>query len=276
MKLKLRIFVAMVLVLIMLINTVACDYIPAVDSGGADNVGENGCDITVPGTENPVQSDPYESVTKAEFYENYTPATSYMDAYYRTQHGFLSGRLEIPSGAPVIESNQPKKDGLLLRNTDMHYLDGGNTYVVYDKDGVEAFRVYKGGAYITLEEVAAYMFAFGGEDNSFPANYTSSKKTKPTSSIWGEYLRVNHSYFSGDTEKYPREPELPNIMGCGGDLQYWEMDIGTAGYNNGTKITRGACRIVYGRNDIDRDGVYEKDELHLFYSRREPNSYGFV
>ncbi|MBO5907184.1 MAG: hypothetical protein J6Q85_03425 [Clostridia bacterium] len=211
-------------------------------------------------------SDPYVGVSKAEFYANYTPATSYMDAYYRTQHGFLSGRLEIPSAAPVVDKNQPRCDGLLLRNTDMHYLDGGNTYVVYDKDGVEAFRVYRGGAYITLEEVAAYMFAFGGEDNSFPPNYTSKKKPNPQTSIWGEYLRGNHSYFSGDTEKYPREPKLPNITGCGGDLQYWEMDIGTHGYNNGSKITRGACRIVYGRDDLDRDGVYEDGELHLFYT----------
>lgn len=211
-------------------------------------------------------SDPYESVTKSEFYRNYSPATSYMDAYYRTQHGFLSGMLEMPSAAPEVAKNQPTRDGLLLRNTDMQYLDGGNTYVVYDADGNEAFRVYKGAAYITLEEVAAYMFAFGGEDNSFPANYTSAKKTKPTSSIWGEYLRVNHSYFSGDTEKYPKEPELPNIKGCGGTLQYWEMDIGTSGYNNGSKITRGACRIVYGRDDLDGDGVYEAGELHLFYT----------
>ena len=213
-----------------------------------------------------LSSDPYEGVSKAEFYLNYTPAKSYMDAYYRTQHGFLSGRLEVQSAAPNVAENQPREGGLLLRNTDMNYLDGGNTYIVYDKDGREAFRVYRGGAYITLEEVAAYMFAFGGEADSFPANYTSAKKTKPTSSIWGEYLRVNHSYFSGDVEKYPKEPKLPNIKGCGGDLQYYEMDIGTAGYNNGTKITRGASRIVYGRRDLDGDGVYEKGELHLFYT----------
>ena len=213
-----------------------------------------------------VISDPYTDMTKDEFYANYTPATDFIDAYYRTQHGFMSGELEIPDAAPKTAENRPVEDGLYVRNTDMRYEDNGNTYVVLDANGNVAFRVYRGAAYITLEEVAAYMFAFGGTDGAFPANYTSAKKTKPTASIWGEYLRVNHSYFSGDTVKYPREPELPNIMGCGGSLQYWEMDIGSTGYNNGSKITRGACRIVYGRNDLNRNGVYEQGELHVFYT----------
>ena len=213
-----------------------------------------------------ITSDPYVGVSKDEFYANYTPAKSYMDAYYRTQHGLLSGRLDIPSQAPTVAQNRPKQNGLYVRNTEMRYEDNGNTYVVFDASGEVAFKVYKGGAYITLEEVAAYMFAFGGTDGAFPANYTSAKKTSPTSSIWGKYLRVNHSYFSGDTVKYPREPELPNISGCGGTLQYWEMDIGTSGYNNGTRISRGACRIVYGRRDLNRNGVYEEGELHVFYT----------
>jgi hypothetical protein len=213
-----------------------------------------------------ITSDPYVGVSKDEFYANYTPAKSYMDTYYRTQHGLLSGRLDIPSQAPTVAQNRPKQNGLYVRNTEMRYEDNGNTYVVFDASGEVAFKVYKGGAYITLEEVAAYMFAFGGTDGAFPANYTSAKKTSPTSSIWGKYLRVNHSYFSGDTVKYPREPELPNISGCGGTLQYWEMDIGTSSYNNGTRISRGACRIVYGRRDLNRNGVYEEGELHVFYT----------
>ena len=213
-----------------------------------------------------ITSDPYVGVSKSEFYSSYKPAQNYMDAYYRSQHGFLSGMLEIPVAAPTVSSFQPSRGGVLIRNTDMHYTNGGNTYVVYDAYGNEAFRVHKGGAYITLEEVAAYMFAFGGEDGAFPANYVSKKSPKPASSIWGEYLRANHSYFSGDTVKYPREPELPNIMGCGGSLRYWEMDIGTSGYNNGSKISRGACRIVYGRDDLNGNGIYEAEELHVFYT----------
>lgn len=236
------------------------------DIGDGTGNGAGGSGGTGNGAGGELTSDPYVGMSKTEFYANYTPAQSFEDAYYRTQHGFLSGKLEIPSAAPKADSNQPMSGGSFVRNTDMRYEDGGNTYVVYDSHGGVAFKIYRGGAYITLEEVAAYMFAFGGKDGAFPANYTSSKSTRPQSSIWEEHLRVNHSYFSGDTEKYPREPELPNIMGCGGALQYWEMDIGTASYNNGNKITRGACRIVYGRNDLDRDGVYEKEELHVFYT----------
>ncbi len=213
-----------------------------------------------------ITSDPYVNVKKSDFYENYTPATSFMDAYYRTRHNLLSGVLEVPGQAPTVAADRPKENGLYVRNTNMRYEDNGNTYVVFDANGNVAFKIYRGAAYITLEEVAAYMFAFDGEDGAFPANYTSSKKTSPANSPWGEYLRVNHSHFLGDTERYPREPKLPNITGCGGDLQYWEMDIGANSYNNGNKISRGACRLVYGRNDLDGDGVYEKEELHVFYT----------
>ena len=151
-------------------------------------------------------------------------------------------------------------------------------------DGKEIMRIYKGGAYITLEEVAAYMYAFGGASGSLPANYTASKKTRPSESIWGEYLRVNHSKFSGNTKKYPYEPELPDISGCGGALQYYEMDIGTTGtqtpggyavktYNDGTVITRGAARLVYARQDKNGNGIFEPDEVHVFYTDNHYNDF---
>ena len=216
--------------------------------------------------EDEITSDPYVGISKDEFYANYVPAKSFIDAYYRTQHGFLSGVLEVPGQAPSVASDRAQQNGLYVRNSNMRYEDNGNTYVVFDSSGNVAFKVYRGAAYITLEEVAAYMFAFGGVDGAFPANYTSVKKPNPMTSPWGEYLRANHSYFIGDTERYPREPELPNITGCGGKLQYWEMDIGTGSYNNGNKISRGACRLVYGRDDLDGDGVYEENELHVFYT----------
>lgn len=235
------------------------------DSNGGTGDGDNS-DGGEDDAEDEITSDPYVNVSKSEFYENYTPAKSFIDAYYRTQHGLLSGALEVQAQAPSAASDRPKQNGLFVRNTNMRYEDNGNTYVVFDANGNVAFKVYRGAAYITLEEIAAYMFAFGGVDGAFPANYVSSKKGNPEISRWGEHLRVNHSYFIGDTERYPREPKLPNITGCGGKLQYWEMDIGTGSYNNGNKITRGACRLVYGRNDLDGDGVYEEDELHVFYT----------
>ncbi len=226
--------------------------------------------------------DPYQNVNKAQFYADYEVACCNLDAGYRSKHGLLSGSLEVPGQYAQESQNRPASNGKYARNTSAVYLDGGNTYIVVDSDGDEVMRVHKAGGYITLEEVAAYMYAFGG-DGTIPANYTSKKSGKPSSSIWGEYLRVNHSYFSGDTAKYPYEPELPNISGCGGSLRYYEMDIGTTGtvtpgykatpYVQNNKITRGAARIVYARQDLNGNGVYETNELYLFYTHNHYNDF---
>ncbi|MBQ8319331.1 MAG: hypothetical protein IJX81_00450 [Clostridia bacterium] len=225
-------------------------------------------------------ADPYVSIRKAAFYASYTVAASNADAKYRSKHGFLSGDLTVPDQTPVAIKNQPKYGEKYVRNAEMLYSEDGNAYTVLDAEGREAFTVFKDGGYITLEEVAAYVYAFG----TFPANHVSKKKPKPSSSLWGEYLRANHSHFSGDTSKYPYEPILPNISGCGGELQYWEMDVGTTGtdcdpnyqatiYNNGTRIERGAARIVYAKEDLNGNGVYEQGEFHLFYTYNHYNDF---
>ena len=229
--------------------------------------------------------DPYRDVDKTAFYADYSPACCYTNASYRSRHGLLSGILEVPGQYAQEAEDRPVEDGKYVRNTAAHYADDGNTYIVCDGRGEEVLRIYKGGGYITLEEVAAYMYAFGGASGSLPANYDSKKSAKPSSSIWGEYLRVNHSYFSGDTSRYPYEPELPDISGCGGSLSYYELDIGTTGtttpgyspspYNTGTKITRGAARIVYARQDKDRNGIFEaeKGEIYVFYTHNHYNDF---
>ena len=229
-------------------------------------------------------ADPYTAVTKEAFYKNYTAACCATNAKYRSRHGFLSGSLDVPGQFAQDAANRPMQDGKFIRNTSAYYLDGGSTYVVTDASGREMMRIYKGGAYITLEEVAAYMYAFGGSSSSIPANYTANKKTRPSESIWGEYLRVNHTKFSGNTKKYPYEPKLPDISGCGGDLQYYEMDIGTTGtetpgdyavklYNDGTVITRGAARLVYARQDKNHNGTIENDEVYVFYTDNHYNDF---
>ena len=230
-------------------------------------------------------SDPYVGVDKAAFYADYTPACCYTDACYRTQHFLMSGMLSVPDQYAVVSEHRPTDEsGTLIRNTDCYYLDGGSTYVVVDAYGNEVLRVYKGAAYITLEEVAAYMYAFGGSNRDLPANYISQKPTKVGTSPWGIYLRGNHSRFTGNTNKYPYEPVLPDISGCGGDLQYYEMDIGTTGtytgkshpfkvYNDGNSITRGAARLVYARMDKNSNGVYENDELYVFYTANHYNDF---
>ena len=235
--------------------------------------------VTVIDEDVPIESDPYVNVDKDDFYASYTPATSYLDSYYRSLHSLMSGSIEVPDAEPIISEYQPRKDGMLLRNADMLFSEDGNTYYVYDAYGNKVMEIYKCGAYTALEEVAAYVYAFG----TYPPNHSPSKKTSPLNSEWGIYLRVNHTKFSGSTSKYPYEPELPNITGCGGRLEYWEMDIGTTGtggggyypelYNNGTKITRGAARIVYGKSDLNGNGIFEFGEHYVFYTYNHYNDF---
>ena len=221
----------------------------------------------------------YKTMSKAEFYANYTIAENAEDAYWRSQYGFMSGNLNVPDQAPTLAEDRPMQDGKYVRNSVAFFADD-NTYVLVDSDGDIVMEIYRGGAYITLEEVAAYVYAFG----DVPANYVNNKKTSPSASIWGEYLRLNHSLFSGDTRKYPYEPELPNISGCGGDLYYYEIDIGTTGtdcdpkysavlYNNGYRIERGAARIVYARYDANGDQIIDPNERYLFYTYNHYNDF---
>ena len=234
----------------------------------------------------PTQSPaPTEKVDPSEIWEaihsptGYRPAESYEDALNRTRNGQLSGYPYVPDQAPILSEYRPMENGQYIKNNNPYYVDE-NTYVVVDAYGREVFRIYRGGAYITLEEVAAYVWAFG----DIPANHDSAKKTSPSNSIWGEYLRVNHTKFSGDTSKYPYEPVLPRISGCGGDFTYYEMDIGTTGtdcdpsyyatiYNNGTRITRGAARIVYARFDRNGNAIIDPDEKYVFYTYNHYNDF---
>ena len=224
--------------------------------------------------------DPYVNVSAAEFYSDYEPADDYWDSYWRTQHGFMSGSIEPQDQAPTLAEYRPMEDGKYVRNTYAYFSDDGNTYYIVNGYGEVVNQVFKCGAYVSLEEVAAYVFAFG----DIPVNYSTSKKTKPAESVWGEYLRVNHTQFSGDTAKYPYEPELPDISGCGGSLRYYEIDIGTTGtdcdpkyppalYNNGKKITRGAARIVYARYDANGDQIIDINERYLFYTYNHYNDF---
>lgn len=215
-----------------------------------------------------------------DFYGDYVPAASHAEALERSARGELSGLPTVPDQSPTLSAYRPTaKSGALIRNNSYHYPDE-STYVVTDVFGAEVFRVYRGGGYITLEEVAAYVLAFG----DVPANYVSGKNASPTTSIWGEHLRLNHSKFSGNTKKYPYEPALPRISGCGGDLQYYEIDVGTTGtdcdpayaaalYNDGSRITRGAARIVYTRFDKNGNRIIDADERYVFYTYNHYNDF---
>ena len=133
-------------------------------------------------------------------------------------------------------------------------------------------------------EISSVVATFFAVLVALRANYISKKSGNPSSNIWKEYLRLNHSAFSGSTTKYPYEPELPNISGCGGDLYYYEIDLGTTGtdcdpgyavveYNNGSKITRGAARIVYTRYDRNNNQIIDINEKYVFYTYNHYNDF---
>ena len=230
--------------------------------------------------EEPIDYDAkYKNMSREEFYADYAPAKNAEDAYYRSKYGFMSGSLTTPDQAPTVAENRPMQDGKYIRNSVTTFI-GDDVYVLVDVNGDVVMEIYRAGAYITLEEVAAYVYAFG----DIPANYTSKKSASPSTNEWGEYLRLNHSKFTGNTSKYPYEPELPDISGCGGDLTYYEIDIGTTGtdcdpsytarlYNNGYSITRGAARIVYARYDANGDSIIDPNERYLFYTYNHYNDF---
>ena len=226
-----------------------------------------------------ILDDPYINVVKSDFYANYYEATSYQDSYYRSLHGLMSGSIADQEQAPTL-ANRPMEQGLYLRNTSSLFSLDSNTYYILDENGNVVDEIYRGGAYVSLEEVAAYVLAFG----NVPANYLEKKNAKPSSNEWGKYLRLNHTAFSGDTNRYPYEPVLPRISGCGGDLYYYEIDMGTTGtdcdpnydikpYNDGKTITRGAARIVYTRYDANKDEIIDINEKYVFYTYNHYNDF---
>lgn len=225
-----------------------------------------------------ISGDPYAGISMDEFYSSYTRSDSYIDSTYRSKHNFMSGDIVTPDDVPTVASNQPTSNGLLIHNSDKNYSNDGNTYTVEDKNGNKAFDIYYGGAYITLEDVAAYIYAFG----DIPINYIEDNEGNPSSSPWEEFLRLNHTQFYGWPNSY--EPELPNITGCDGNLVYYELDIGTTGtdtgpefpnriYNDGKRITRGAARIVYSKYYKISGLTVNDEDRYVFYTYNHYNDF---
>ena len=231
-------------------------------------------------TVNVVGGNPYLDIDKNEFYNNYKRATSLLDSQYRSECYLMSGDITPQDQEPDIASNQPKQGNMLIHNTTRNFSNNGSVYTVYNVNGEKEFDIYYGGAYTSLEEVAAYIYAWG----EVPVNYDPDKEAQPYNSNWGEYLRANNTYFSGNTKKYPYEPELPNISGIDdGNVMYYEIDIGTTGtdcdpkydpeiYNDGERIVRGAARIVYTYSYINGDPVSDEDR-YVFYTYNHYNDF---
>ncbi|MGI6644199.1 MAG: hypothetical protein ACOX28_00310 [Bacilli bacterium] len=225
--------------------------------------------------------DPYINVDIEEFYENYTEASDAIDAMYRSYHYLMSGDITPVDQEPIIFPNRKEIDGMYVHNSNALYSSDKKTYYVYNGDGEIEKEIYKDGAYVSLEDVAAYVYAFG----DVPVNYTDRKNAKPSNSPWLEYLRLNNTFFSGDINSYPYEPILPRIYGVDGDLVYYEIDIGTTGtdtnpayparvYNDGKSITRGAARIVYSRYYADTgEEITDLNDRYVFYTYNHYNDF---
>ena len=231
-----------------------------------------------------IMTDPYISVNKETFYSNYERSTSYEDAYYRTKHNLMSGDITdqyyLPADDKIIID-----DKAVRISTATYVLDIKGNYLAYipnvfnDED---RNIIFYGAAYTSLNDVAAYLLAFG----EAPINQIKNKNNKGISealSSWGKYGRVNNNSFSGDISKYPYEPELPNILGTN-KVYYNEIDFGTTGnytlsnrnktynqvaYNNGYSITRGAVRIVY----VSDKTVKSIDKRYVFYTYNHYNDF---
>ena len=221
----------------------------------------------------------YKNIDKDEFYKNYKKASSYEDSYYRSFYGLMSGDIKeqshLPKDGGIIENNQYVR---CMKAT--YVLDTLGNYVAYiinDKNNNYDI-IYYGGAYTSLNEVAAYLLAFG--EVPVNSNYDKNDGQKTSIAKWGKFGRVNIDSFSGDVNRFPYEPLLPNVR----TIKYSETDFGTIGgyknesvsktynqtnYNNGKSISRGAARFCF----VSDSRIKSIDERHVFYTYNHYNDF---
>ena len=209
-------------------------------------------------------------------------ATSFLDAQERTKNHQVSGtKVECKDISHLPPSNRdlPKEDGKYVRVSDANYEyneDGSfKSYLINRLDGTYK-RIYYGGAYVTLDEVAAYLLAFGEVP---PNNHYATGKKALSVEEWGVNGRVNYGYFSGNG-KYLYEPKLPNAS----TNYYIETDFGAEAfkfdqgdgvvenvkvYNDGNYIVRGICRFVFTNIAKEKD----ISKRHVFYTYNHYNDF---
>lgn len=212
------------------------------------------------------ESDPYEWVQdnndREFFYQNdYHEACCYVDAQYRTQHGLLSGDIAEQSHLPENIDRPHDDSGLYYRIKDANYTYRPNgdyeSYTINTIDGSVGRKIYYNGAYASLNDVAAYLLAFGETPPNTIKGKESFDKIEAVNSWW-KFGRVNDSYYSNDTSKFPYEPKLPESYyyetDFGASTEYYVGNYLESTYNDGTKISgRMACRFVYVATKDDKD-----------------------
>ncbi len=262
--------VKFIIIILMLNIIVACNY---------TKKSSNSSNVKVPDSLiEKINSDPYQNVSSDSFYSTYQESINYYDAMYRTEHGFISGSIE-DEDRYYLPQEYNLKTKYKVTNTNYFYLDDGTLagYVINYVDGKVDYIFY-GAAYVSLNEVCAYIYAFGEvPPNSNYDKYTSGKNASVKE--WGKYGRVNIGYYSNDVNKYKYQPQLPTTSSKTGLVyKYTETDFGSTGgfsvgdgytseYNNGYNISRGTCRIVFTNN-----AKTAKDRL-VFYTYNHYNDF---
>ena len=245
------------------------------DSSNPYNIDLNvyGSDVKVIFYDTDVRRDIYPNVTSEQFYSNYRYAKTYEEAYFRTQHHFMSG--DITDQGHLTPSGKVMSESLDVRcTTAIYILDFSGAYLGYIPNSLngENHVIWYGGAYISHNDVAAYLYAFG----EAPVNNKYDKSSGKSTSVndWGKYGRVNVGTFSANSTKYKYQPKMPTELG----QKYTETDFGTLGgyytgdrsqsiYNNGKSINRGAARFCFVNN---KKSV---DERYVFYTYNHYNDF---
>lgn len=232
---------------------------------------EYGRDVYVIFYEPKLTSDPYTNVVKNNFYAEYEIATTYEDAYYRTKHRLMSG--DITPQDEIAEIGYIVDEKMVKVSTALYILDTEGNYLGYVPNSFDDNNIiYYGAAYTALDEIAAYMLAFGEQPINTDYDKGSSGKSAAISD-WGIYGRVNRGYFSANNSKYQYQPSLPSAS-------YIESDFGTKGghtvggtkqtvYNSGYSITRGAARFVYTKTS----GITQIENRYVFYTANHYNDF---
>ncbi len=239
-------------------------------------------------------SDPYEGIDTLNevkaFYDTYTRATSYEDAQYRTLHNLISGDHTSSEVFPDDSIDREMVGESHVRNSHISYTyrDDGSyeSYKLFDLAGNYEYIFY-GGGYTQLDEVAAYLLAFG----ETPPNIADDKYldlNEIDNGLWWRYTRKNNSYYSGPSDyKYQYEPYLPGQYYDTKD--YYEVDFGDwinynttdYGYTKGVYVNedsntfgpRGNLRFCYVENVYKRSDGSEVEDRYVFYTYNHYNDF---
>jgi uncharacterized membrane protein len=229
-------------------------------------------------------------------------ANDYNDSQSRTSNKESSGFKQNNTSylARNNTANYKNEQGVYYRLSDSIYGNNGNSFRINMIDGSEGPAIYKGAVYTDMDDVAAYLYAFG----ELPVNMDYNSKTGKTSSVndWGKYGRVNNAAYSNNSADFKYEPEAWThsiyFDKPESSTDYWyyyvETDYGPQNYNQESYVTdphiynngdsivsRGVSRFIYTaafttseHNDSDRGKpVTNVLERHVFYTYNHYNDF---